>query len=69
MSATTLRSTIGELLDQQADRFGQNEALVQVEQQVRYTYSELREECDRMARGFMALGIGKGQHVGIWATN
>ena len=31
--------------------------------------ASFREECDRVARGLMALGIGKGDHVAIWSTN
>lgn len=67
--SSTLRTTIGALLDHQANRFGDREALVHVERGVRYTYTEFRAECDRVARGLIALGIGKGDHVGIWATN
>ena len=63
------RSTIGDVLDQQAERFGDRDALVHVETGARYTYTEFREEVDRVARGFLALGIQPGQHVGIWATN
>src|SRR5262249_48728932 len=36
---------------------------------VRYTYAEFRAECDRVAKGLIALGVQKGEHVGIWATN
>ena len=36
---------------------------------VRYTYTEFRDEVDRVARGLMALGIQRGHHVGIWSTN
>ncbi|HEU0022274.1 MAG TPA: AMP-binding protein, partial [Dehalococcoidia bacterium] len=61
--------TIGDLLDRQADRFGDREALVALETGVRYTYRQIRTECDLVARGLMALGIGKGDHVAIWATN
>jgi len=61
--------TIGDLLDRQADGFGDREALVALEAGVRYTYEQLRVECDLVSRGLMALGIGKGEHVGIWATN
>ncbi len=64
-----LRITIGDLLDSQTERFGDREALVHVETGVRYTYREFKEECDRVARGLMAIGIEKGQHVGIWVTN
>lgn len=61
--------TIGDLLDWQAGRFGGCEALVHLETGARFTYAEFRDEVDRVARGLMALGIGRGQHVGIWATN
>ena len=63
------RLTIGELLDRQAEQFGDNDALIHVDWDVRFTYREFRAECDRVARGLMALGINKGDHVGIWATN
>ena len=64
-----LRTTIGDLLDSQTERFGDREALVHVETGTRFTYREFKDEVDRVARGLMALGIEKGQHVGIWATN
>ena len=67
--AADLKITIGDLLDRQAERFGDNDALVHVDWDVSYTYREFRAECDRVARGLMALGINKGDHVGIWATN
>ena len=66
---TGFKTTIGDLLDRQAEQFGDNDALIHVDWDVRYTYREFRAECDRVARGLMALGINKGDHVGIWATN
>ncbi len=66
---TDSKITIGDLLDLQAERFGGNDALVHVDWDVRYTYREFQAECDRVARGLMALGINKGDHVGVWATN
>ena len=68
-SPADLRMTIGDLLDRQADRFGSRDALVHVDWGLRYTWHEFREECDRIARGLMALGINKGDHVALWATN
>ena len=62
-------STIGDVLDQQAERFGDRDAFVHVEAGARYTYFQFRVEVDRVARGFLALGIQRGQHVAIWATN
>ena len=67
--AGALRVTIGDLLDRQAERYADNEALVHVERGTRYTYSQFRARCDQVARGLIALGIGWGDHVGIWATN
>ena len=68
-SPAELRMTIGDLLDRQAERFGSRDALVHVDWGLRYTYQEFRDECDRIARGLMALGIRKGDHVALWATN
>ena len=64
-----LKITMGDLLDRQAERFGGRDALVHVDWDVRYTWGQFRDECDRVARGLMALGIGKGDHVAIWSTN
>ena len=70
-SATVVdvNSTIGDMLDRQVERFADHEALVHNETGVRYTYTEFRDEVDRVARGLMALGIQRGHHVGIWSTN
>ena len=61
--------TIGDLLDRQAAHFGDRDAFVHVEHGVRYTYAEFRAECNAVAKGMIASGIRKGDHVGIWATN
>ena len=63
------RSTIGDLLDLQAQRYADRDALVHAATGDRYTYREFHAEVERVARGLMSIGIGKGQHVGIWATN
>src|SRR5215211_3143678 len=64
-----LKTTIGDLLDRQAMRFGQRDGLIHVEHGVRYTYAEFRDQCNCVAKGLLALGVQKGEHVGIWATN
>ena len=33
------------------------------------TYSEFRDDVDRFARALIAMGVKKGDHVAIWATN
>ena len=62
-------SAIGDVLDWQAARFADRDALVNVETGERYTYAEFRDEVERVARGLMALGIRRGHHVSVWATN
>ncbi|HNP74436.1 MAG TPA: AMP-binding protein, partial [Kouleothrix sp.] len=69
MADDLLKITIGDLLDRQAARFGERDALIHTEHGTRYSYAEFRDECNRVAKGLIALGIQKGEHVGIWATN
>jgi fatty-acyl-CoA synthase len=61
--------TIGDMFDRIAAQYPDNEALVSRHQGLRYTYRALRAEVDRCARALMALGVAKGERVGIWAPN
>lgn len=61
--------TIGEMLRQTARRFPDRLAHVFPQFQYRCTYCEFDERVDRVARSLLALGIEKGQHVALWATN
>jgi len=63
------RTTIGGALDDAAAAWPDREALVSVEQGLRYTYRELDGEVDRLARGLLARGVQKGDRVGIWSPN
>jgi fatty-acyl-CoA synthase len=64
-----LSCTVGDLLEAQARSNPDHDALVYSSRDLRYSYRELDERVDKIAMGLMALGIGKGDHVGIWATN
>jgi fatty-acyl-CoA synthase len=61
--------TFAEVLRRTAERHGQRDALVFPWLNHRRTYAEFRAEVRQTARALMALGIGRGDHVGIWATN
>lgn len=61
--------TMGDLLDEKARLFPDKDALIHPFEGVRFSTAQFRDACNRAARGFMALGIGKGDHVAIWATN
>ncbi|WP_285767123.1 AMP-binding protein [Peribacillus sp. SI8-4] len=61
--------TIGKLLEMTAEQYGDHEAVVYHELGLRHTYREFEKICRQAARGFMSLGIKKGEHIAIWATN
>ncbi|MGG4441098.1 AMP-binding protein [Brevibacillus fortis] len=62
-------TTIGNMLDDTASKYHEKEALVYYERGLRYTFGEFQEICNQAARGFMSLGIQKGENIAIWATN
>jgi fatty-acyl-CoA synthase len=64
-----LEQTIPDNLDATVARFADREALVDVQQGIRWTYAEFAEQVGRLARAFAAAGMVKGERVGIWAPN
>jgi acyl-CoA synthetase (AMP-forming)/AMP-acid ligase II len=56
--------TIGAALDEAAVRYGDKVATVFQNGEV--TYNQLKQTADLVARGFLRLGIGKGDKVAIW---
>ncbi len=62
-------TTIGNMLDDTASKYQEKEALVYHERGLRYTFGEFQAICNQAARGFMSLGIQKGENIAIWATN
>jgi fatty-acyl-CoA synthase len=61
--------TVGEALTSMAARQPHAEALVVVHQGLRFTYAELAKEVERIALALLALGIAKGDRVGVWSQN
>jgi fatty-acyl-CoA synthase len=64
-----LELTIGDLLHRTADRYPNRPAVISRHQDRRLTWAELCVEADRVARGLWALGIRRGDRVGLWSTN
>jgi fatty-acyl-CoA synthase len=64
-----LGTTIGGMLNTIAGKYPDTESVVSVHQGIRWTYREFLERVDDLARGLMALGVERGDRVGIWAMN
>lgn len=64
-----LEYTIGEALLRAAKQWPKQEALVSVHQGIRWTYEQFSHHVDRVAAGFLALGLKTGDRVGVWAPN
>lgn len=67
--APLLGDTIGRSLDRAAQRWGGREALISPSHGARWTWSEFAERVDALAAGFLALGLERGQRIGIWSLN
>ncbi|MHA6265211.1 AMP-binding protein [Arenibacterium sp. CAU 1754] len=61
--------TVGNLLKRTAAAFPDNDALIVPYQDVRWSYSELDRQADRLAAGLIALGLTPGERIGVWAPN
>ena len=61
------RITIGALLRRAAQEHG--DRLFLIDEEERSTFAEVDQAVDRLAAGLLAIGIGPGDHVGIWLPN
>ncbi len=61
--------TVGEMLNRIAEKYPDTEALVSVHQDIRLTYADFLDRVNTLARALMALGVERGDRVGIWALN
>jgi len=66
---TMIDLTFGQLLQRTADTFPDQCAFAYTTCDYTRTYSQFLKEVDMTARMFLAMGVKKGDHVAIWATN
>ena len=64
-----LEETIPQNLARTVAEHADRDALVSVEQGLRFTYAQFADEVDQVARGLMGIGVAKGDRVGIWSPN
>lgn len=61
--------TVGGILDDAVLCWGDRPALIVPHQGVRWTYREFAQRVDKFAASFVALGLKKGERIGIWSPN
>jgi len=66
---TLLDLTFPDVLDKMVEKFPDQQAFVYTELDYTRTYKEFRDDVDTFARSLIAMGVKKGDHVAIWATN
>jgi fatty-acyl-CoA synthase len=71
-----LNTAIGDLLDERAASNPDQEAVIYSAYpefgpllSARWTYQEYRERSNQVAKGLLALGLQKGEHIAVWALN
>ena len=62
-------STFPQVLDRMVEEFPDQYAFRYTTLDYTRTYSQFREDVDTFARSLIALGVKRGDHVAIWATN
>jgi fatty-acyl-CoA synthase len=67
--APLLGQTIGGALERAATEWADRTALISRAQGVRWTWRELRDRADAFAAGLLALGLNRGDRIGIWSLN
>ena len=69
-SATALLGeTIGANLERTVTTFPDSDALVSCHQGLRFTYAQLDDAVNDVARGLLSLGLEVGDRVGMWSPN
>ncbi len=61
--------TLGEWVEYWAEKTPDKEYIVYADRGLRFTWKEFNERVNDLAKGMLAIGIERGTHVGLWATN
>ncbi len=61
--------TVGDLLSKVAEEYPNDNAITYTDRDYKRTWKEFNEEVEKVAKNFLRIGVRKGDHVAIWATN
>ena len=66
---TLLDFSMGQLLEEQARKFRDRDAIIIPWSNARYTFRELNERSKEVARGLVAMGVQSQDRIGIFSGN
>jgi fatty-acyl-CoA synthase len=64
-----INDTIGAILERNTKQWPDREAAVFYESNIRFTWKELNERVNEIAKSLLSIGVRRKDHVAIWATN
>jgi len=64
-----IEKTLSQVLHDKTQAHPDHDFLVYSDRNLHFTYAQFDKRVDDLAKGFLAMGIKKGDNVGIWATN
>ncbi|XP_077984125.1 medium-chain acyl-CoA ligase ACSF2, mitochondrial-like [Glandiceps talaboti] len=68
-STPLVGQTIGKIIESTTEKYPDKTAVVFCRDGIKKTYTQLKEEVDRLAAGLLAIGIKRGDRVGMWSPN
>jgi fatty-acyl-CoA synthase len=63
------KKTLSQVLREKTAAHPEHDFIVYSDRNLRFTYSDFDKRVDYFAKGLLSIGVKKGDHVGIWATN
>ncbi|KAK5645291.1 hypothetical protein RI129_006591 [Pyrocoelia pectoralis] len=62
-------STVGQIIEEATRKYEEIHAIVSMHDGKRITYKEVLHQSDKLAAGFLSLGLEKGDKIALWAPN
>ncbi|WP_286146089.1 AMP-binding protein [Shigella sp. FC1967] len=66
---TLLEMTVKECLNNVVKQYASQTALIENQSKKTLSWQQLQQEVESVARGFLAMGLTKGDRLGIWSAN
>ncbi|EMB6103085.1 AMP-binding protein, partial [Proteus mirabilis] len=66
---TLLETTVKECLNNVVKQYASQTALIENQSKKTLSWQQLQQEVESVARGFLSMGLTKGDRLGIWSAN